>query len=42
MTAGQAYGVDSTPTFFINGEMHKGALTIEQFSAIVDPMIAAQ
>ncbi|SJM33691.1 DsbA family protein [Mesorhizobium delmotii] len=41
MLAGQVHGVDSTPTFFINGEMRKGALTIEQFSAIVDPMIAA-
>jgi len=41
MTTGQAYGVDSTPTFFINGEKRQGALTIEQFSEIVDPMIAA-
>jgi protein-disulfide isomerase len=41
MTTGQSYGVDSTPTFFINGEMRKGALTIEQFSAIVDPLVAA-
>jgi protein-disulfide isomerase len=37
---GRTYGVDSTPTFFINGEVRKGALTIEQFSEIVDPMIA--
>lgn len=42
MLKGQTYGVDSTPTFFINGQKHKGALTIEQFSEIVDPMIAAQ
>ncbi|MBX3532166.1 MAG: DsbA family protein [Rhizobiaceae bacterium] len=41
MTTGQSYGVDSTPTFFINGEMKKGALTIEQFGAIVDPLIEA-
>jgi protein-disulfide isomerase len=37
---GQTYGVDSTPTFFINGEIRKGALTIEQFSEVVDPIIA--
>ncbi|MEQ1945481.1 DsbA family protein [Mesorhizobium sp. VNQ89] len=42
MLKGQTYGVDSTPTFFINGQKHKGALTIEQFSEIVDPMIVAQ
>ncbi|MBS4020195.1 MAG: DsbA family protein [Dechloromonas sp.] len=39
--AGKAYGVDSTPTFFINGEKTAGALTVEQFSAIVDPLIKA-
>jgi protein-disulfide isomerase len=38
---GKSFGVDSTPTFFINGQKHKGALTIEQFSEIVDPLIAA-
>lgn len=39
--AGRAFGVDSTPTFFVNGEMHKGALSLERFSEIVDPLIAA-
>lgn len=38
---GKSFGVDSTPTFFVNGEMHKGALSIEQFSQIVDPLLAA-
>jgi protein-disulfide isomerase len=37
----EAYGVDSTPTFFINGEKTAGALTVEQFSSIVDPLIKA-
>ncbi|MHA7883832.1 DsbA family protein [Nitratireductor rhodophyticola] len=41
METGKSFGVDSTPTFFINGQKHKGALTIEQFSEIVDPLIAA-
>jgi len=39
--AGKSFGVDSTPTFFINGEMQKGALGIERFSEIIDPLIAA-
>lgn len=39
--AGKAFGVDSTPTFFINGQMQKGALGIDQFSAIIDPLLAA-
>lgn len=39
--AGKAFGVDSTPTFFINGEKKQGAMSIEQFSAILDPMIEA-
>lgn len=38
---GKSFGVDSTPTFFVNGEMHKGALSIEQFSEIIDPLLAA-
>jgi len=39
--AGRSFGVDSTPTFFINGQMQKGALTIERFSEIIDPLVAA-
>ncbi|WP_157894696.1 thioredoxin domain-containing protein [Aquibium oceanicum] len=30
-----------TPTFFINGQMQKGALSIERFSEIIDPLVAA-
>jgi protein-disulfide isomerase len=33
------FGVDSTPTFFINGNMYKGARTIEEMSAIIDGML---
>jgi protein-disulfide isomerase len=39
--AGREFGVDSTPTFFVNGEMYKGVLSIDRFSEIVDPLIAA-
>lgn len=38
---GKSFGVDSTPTFFVNGEMYKGVLSIDRFSEIVDPLIAA-
>jgi protein-disulfide isomerase len=34
------FGVDSTPTFFINGEKRTGALTLAQFDAILEPMLA--
>ncbi len=30
------FGVDSTPTFFINGSVYKGALTVAEMSAIID------
>lgn len=33
------FGVDSTPTFFINGKRYPGAMSIEQFSAIIDPLL---
>ncbi|ODT08481.1 MAG: disulfide bond formation protein DsbA [Mesorhizobium sp. SCN 65-20] len=33
------FGVDSTPTFFINGKLYKGAMTIEEMSAIIDGML---
>lgn len=33
------FKVDSTPTFFINGKQYKGALSIEEMSAIIDGML---
>ena len=33
------FGVDSTPTFFINGARYAGALTLDQMSAIIDPLL---
>jgi protein-disulfide isomerase len=35
----QDFKVDSTPTFFINGKVYKGALSIEDMSAIIDGML---
>ncbi|MFC3322047.1 DsbA family protein [Mesorhizobium cantuariense] len=33
------FKVDSTPTFFINGKTYKGAMSIEEISAIIDPLL---
>lgn len=33
------FKVDSTPTFFINGKTYKGALSIAEMSAIIDPLL---
>jgi len=35
----EEFKVDSTPTFFINGKQYKGALSIEEVSAIIDGML---
>jgi protein-disulfide isomerase len=34
------FGVNSTPTFFINGQMQRGALSIEDLDKIIGPMVA--
>ncbi|MEJ8473483.1 DsbA family protein [Roseibium algae] len=33
------FGVNSTPTFFINGEKHSGALSIEQMGEIIEEQL---
>src|SRR5690606_11613120 len=37
--AARDFSVDSTPTFFINGSKYPGALSIEEISAIIDPLL---
>ena len=37
--AGEKLGVESTPTFFVNGEKYPGNKSIEAFSAIIDPLL---
>lgn len=37
---GQQLGVDSTPTFFINGEKYIGVMPIEQLRAVIEPLVA--
>ncbi|WP_075215776.1 DsbA family protein [Mongoliimonas terrestris] len=33
------FGVNSTPTFFINGQRHRGAMSMEEMAKILDPML---
>ena len=33
------FGVNSTPTFFINGKKYAGAQTVEQMSALIDSLL---
>lgn len=37
---GNKSGVDSTPTFFINGQKRSGALSMAEFEKILDPLLA--
>ncbi|WP_439497049.1 DsbA family protein [Bosea sp. (in: a-proteobacteria)] len=37
---GAKAGVDSTPTFFINGQKRSGALSISEFDKILEPLLA--
>jgi protein-disulfide isomerase len=35
----EKFRVDSTPTFFINGKIYKGALSIEDLAKAIDPLL---
>lgn len=35
--ASEKLGVNSTPTFFINGKIHRGAMSIEEFEKLIAP-----
>ena len=37
--ASEKFGVNSTPTFFINGKIERGAMTIEEFEQKIDPLL---
>jgi protein-disulfide isomerase len=37
---GQSYGVSATPTFFINGQLVRGAKPFEEFKAVIDAALA--
>ena len=34
--AAEEFGVDATPTFFINGSKYSGALSVDEMSAVID------
>jgi protein-disulfide isomerase len=35
----EKFGVSSTPTFFINGKIQRGALPIEDLAKLIDPYL---
>lgn len=37
--AAEKFGVNSTPTFFINGKIHRGALTIDELEKEIQPYL---
>ena len=37
--ADKEFGVDSIPTFFVNGELIKGEITIDEFRKKIDPLL---
>ena len=39
--ASTAFGVESTPTFFINGRRFLGAQPAAEFSKVIDPLLPA-
>ena len=38
---GEKFGVASTPTFFINGQMHRGVLNLDQFKSEIDKALGS-
>ena len=39
--ASQKFKVKATPTFFINGELHEGGMSIEDLDKAIEPYIKA-
>ncbi len=37
--AGRQLGIDGTPTFFVNGQRHQGALSFEMLEQLVEPVL---
>ena len=38
----KSFDVNSTPTFFINGQMQRGALSVEELDKILEPLSGAE
>jgi protein-disulfide isomerase len=41
-TAGKDFGINSTPTFFINGKTYRGAMTVAELETILTPLLAGK
>ena len=39
--AEEQFKVSSTPTFFINGQRHRGSVSIDEMEKIIKPMLGA-
>ena len=37
--AAEKFGVNSTPTFFINGTIHRGEMTLEETEKVLEPLL---
>lgn len=42
MALGDSLGVSGTPSFFINGRMYEGALSLSTFQTVIDSLLAAK
>jgi protein-disulfide isomerase len=40
--ASEKFGVNSTPTFFINGKTYRGALTVAELDKALEPLLAGK
>lgn len=41
MKRAESFGVTGTPTFFVNGQKEVGALSMEQWDSVIQPMLAS-
>jgi protein-disulfide isomerase len=39
--AADKFGVDSTPTFFINGQVHRGEMSVQEMEALLRPFVGS-
>ena len=37
--ASEQFGVNSTPSIFVNGKLHRGGISIEEIAKLIDPLI---
>jgi protein-disulfide isomerase len=37
--AAEKFGVDSTPTFFVNGKVHRGEMSVDELKKVLDPLL---